>query len=78
MCKWAMAVEWSSDATVCTAGTLNLGTGAGLGAAGFTYFTYWSSSETVATDVSTVNFDNLSRLDLRKSLELRVRPVRAF
>jgi hypothetical protein len=78
MCKWAMAVEWSSDATVCTAGTLNLGTGAGLGAAGFTYFTYWSSSETGATDVSTTNFDSLSRLDLRKSLELRVRPVRAF
>ena len=45
MCKWARAVAWTSDETVCTGGTLNLGTGAGLGAEGFLENTYWSSSE---------------------------------
>ena len=31
MCKWVRGVAWTSDATVCTGGTLNTG----VGAAGF-------------------------------------------
>lgn len=41
MCKWARGVLWVSDATVCTGGTLNTGTGA----AGFYDNYYWSSSQ---------------------------------
>jgi hypothetical protein len=41
MCKWARGVAWTSDATVCTGGTINTGPGA----AGFASSTYWSSSE---------------------------------
>lgn len=41
MCKWARGVPWVSDATVCTGGTLNTGTGA----AGFYDNYYWSSSQ---------------------------------
>ena len=41
MCKWARGVPWVSDATVCTGGTLNTGSGA----AGFYDNYYWSSSQ---------------------------------
>lgn len=41
MCKWARGVPWVSDATVCTGGTSNTGTGA----AGFYDNYYWSSSQ---------------------------------
>lgn len=41
MCKWARGVPWVSDATVCTGGSLNTGTGA----AGFYDNYYWSSSQ---------------------------------
>jgi hypothetical protein len=41
MCKWAKGVAWTSDATVCSGGTIN----SGAGAAGFGNYDYWSSSD---------------------------------
>ena len=41
MCKWAKGVSWTSDATVCSGGTIN----SGAGAAGFGNYDYWSSSD---------------------------------
>ena len=41
MCKWAKGVPWTSDATVCSGGTIN----SGAGAAGFGNYDYWSSSD---------------------------------
>lgn len=41
MCKWQRGVLWVSDATVCSDGALNTGSGA----AGFMAERYWSSSE---------------------------------
>jgi hypothetical protein len=38
-------VAWTSDATVCTGGTLN----SGRGASGFSADRYWSSSESAAS-----------------------------
>ncbi|MEY3756640.1 MAG: hypothetical protein RL356_912, partial [Actinomycetota bacterium] len=40
MCKWARGVAWTSDATVCTGGTINTGPGA----AGFVIYAYYISS----------------------------------
>jgi hypothetical protein len=41
MCKWANGQAWTSDATVCSGGTINTG----AGAAGFGNYDYWSSSD---------------------------------
>jgi hypothetical protein len=80
MCKWARAVAWTSDATVCTLGTLNLGTGTGLGAAGFMAGSYFSSSEWTGagTYARVQNFDDGNQGGNFKSATLYVRPVRAF
>ena len=81
MCKWANAVAWTSDATPCTAGTLNAGTGHGLNAAGFSSSEYWSSSEYYRWS-SFANFQNFatgsSTFDMKAAGVERVRPVRAF
>jgi hypothetical protein len=86
MCKWAFANPWTSDATACSGGTLNLGTGAGLGAAGFKDYYYWSSSELPelpellpksAQDQDFFNVKGLKDYGWKDSAVL-VRPVRAF
>jgi hypothetical protein len=78
MCKWARAVAWTSDATVCTGGTLNLGTGAGLGAAGFVDWLYLSSSERENNLVRFQRFDNGNQGNDGKNTPYHVRPIRAF
>jgi hypothetical protein len=78
MCKWVNAVAWTSDATVCTGGTLNLGTGAGLGAAGFVADIYWTSSDNDADHARAQFFtDGVQGRD-GKVFTNYVRPVRAF
>ncbi len=79
MCKWQRGVAWVSDATVCTGGTLNSGTGA----SGFSTVTYWSSSEDAATTAWSQRFDNgyqyyNDKAYLIKTFTYYVRPVRAF
>ena len=78
MCKWARAVAWTSDATPCEGGTLNLGTGAGQGAAGFAEDGYWSSSEFDALSALGQSFYNGRQSDVIKAVPLHVRPIRAF
>jgi hypothetical protein len=84
MCKWANAAPWTSDATQCSGGTLNLGTGDGLGAAGFVggYSSYWSSSEDTRFGFSMfahpINFDDGGANGPSKTLPRYVRPIRAF
>jgi hypothetical protein len=77
MCKWQRGVAWVSDATVCTGGTLNSGTGA----AGFDSFFYNSSSDNgVQSDgVHIQRFsDGLQVSNGGKGNAFNVRPVRAF
>ncbi|MSW12643.1 MAG: DUF1566 domain-containing protein, partial [Actinobacteria bacterium] len=73
MCKWQRGNAWVSDATVCTAGTLNSGTGAS--AMGF-QTRYWSSTELDATYAWYQIFAQNS--DLKTVTTTYVRPVRAF
>jgi hypothetical protein len=79
MCKWARAVDWTSDSTLCSGGTLNMGTGAGLNAAGFVAHYYWSSSERVAEDVWAQGFvsNGLQTVHMKFNPTF-VRPIRAF
>ena len=75
MCKWARGVAWTSDATVCTGGTLNTGSGA----AGFLANYYWSSSERFLDAAWLQTFNSGFQDDIAKSNSLPyVRPVRAF
>jgi phage-related protein len=75
MCKWQRGVAWVSDATVCTGGTLNSGTGA----SGFSAAGYWSSSETAALNAWSQGFSIGSQINNFKTNSLPyVRPVRAF
>lgn len=74
MCKWVRGVAWTSDATVCTGGTLNTG----VGAAGFVGSYYWSSSESSANDAWFQDFDGGYQTFNSKSEPSYVRPVRAF
>jgi hypothetical protein len=75
MCKWQQGVAWTSDASVCTGGTLNSGTGA----AGFNSFFYSSSSETTGAGVKIQRFsDGLQADEGGKNGEYYVRPIRAF
>jgi hypothetical protein len=74
MCKWQRGVAWTSDATVCTGGTINTGTGA----AGFVTNDYWSSSESIANSAWFQYFGDGSQYNFIKSSTLYVRPVRAF
>ena len=78
MCKWANAVPWNSNATICTGGTLNLGSGAGLGAAGFVAQWYWSSSEESNEYALSQYFPNGLQYPGEKDVYVYVRPVRAF
>ncbi len=78
LCKWARAIPWGSDATGCTGGTLNLGTGDGLGAEGFVSAPYWSSSEYSADVVWYQNFSNGNPNLPNKLQTMAVRPIRAF
>jgi hypothetical protein len=74
MCKWQRGNDWVSDATVCTAGTLNSGTGAS--AMGFTS-RYWSSTENIAT-YAWYQISFIQGSALKTSTTSSVRPVRAF
>jgi hypothetical protein len=74
MCKWVRGVAWTSDATVCTGGTINTGSGA----AGFGDGSYWSSSEDVANTAWVQYFNNGGQAPDNKGFSDYVRPVRAF
>jgi hypothetical protein len=75
MCKWQRGVAWTSDATVCTGGTLN----SGRGASGFSTGDYWSSSEVFPPFLAwSQNFANGDQWPDLKDSTLYVRPVRAF
>ena len=76
MCKWQRGVAWTSDATVCTGGTLNSGPGAsGFSDAGG----YWSSSEGEATNAWGQSFGHGGQGNYGKlNNDVFLRPVRAF
>ena len=74
MCKWQRGVDWISDATVCTGGTLN----SGRGASGFSTDVYWSSSEGQANATSFQSFLNGDQNLNGKMVVSSMRPVRAF
>jgi len=74
LCKWQRGVSWTSDATVCTGGTLNSGTGA----AGFVANSYWSSSEQTADIFWDQAFGTGTQGSYYKSASSLVRPIRAF
>ena len=78
MCKWARGVAWTSDSTICSGGTLNIGTGPGLGAAGFEANFYWSSSERESNNGWGIYFNGPTPDYLNKFHARYVRPVRAF
>jgi len=79
MCKWARGVAWTSDETVCSGGTINLGTGDGLGAAGFVQNRYWSSSEYSTDRAWTQDYTSPgNQANNAKSDSRYVRPIRAF
>jgi hypothetical protein len=78
MCKWQRGVAWTSDATVCTGGSLNSATN-GASSAGFVEGDYWSSSENDASSAWYQIFLGGFQLnDGLKSYAGYVRPVRAF
>jgi hypothetical protein len=74
MCKWARGVPWSSDATVCSGGTINTGSGA----AGFSNLNYWSSSDSRNLYAFYQYFGSGYRGETAKTLTIYVRPIRAF
>jgi hypothetical protein len=74
MCKWQRGVAWTSDATVCTGGTLNSGPGAG----GFSSDYYWSSSEFDDIYAWYQIFTSGDQDVNLKGTAFSVRPVRAF
>ena len=78
MCKWARGVAWTSDETICSGGTLNLGTGHGLNAAGFESHFYWSSSEREYSNGWGIYFESPLPDYLSKFHVGYVRPIRAF
>jgi hypothetical protein len=83
MCKWQRGNAWTSDATVCTGGTINTGTGAA--AAGFVEGIYWSSTQnsTLGARYQRFGGGNPASPDglqdhSNKNNTFYVRPVRAF
>jgi hypothetical protein len=78
MCKWQRGVAWTSDATVCTGGTLN----SGLGASGFIAIGYWSSSQDGGDSAWRQRFqdgiDAGTQVTGTKRVAYYMRPVRAF
>jgi len=80
LCKWARAVAWTSDETVCSGGTLNLGTGDGLGAEGFVSGSYWASGEYTSDYAKNQSFATGVQTDAKNKEFINgyVRPIRAF
>jgi len=75
MCKWVRGNAWTSDATLCSGGTLN----SGVGAAGFVASPYWSSTEYDGGSIWAQSFnDGNQGLNGLKSNNYYVRPIRAF
>jgi hypothetical protein len=74
MCKWQRGNAWTSDATVCTGGTINTG----AGAAGFVESDYWSSTESDSSRAWFQHFNSGYQGGFNKSNARYVRPVRAF
>jgi len=74
MCKWQRGVAWTSDATVCSGGTLN----SGPGVSGFSTNAYWSSSETALNTGADHVFNAGAQRDNFKNAQGPVRVVRAF
>ena len=75
MCKWARGVAWVSDATVCTGGAINTGSGA----SGFVANFYWSSSEFDASNAWVQSFANgVQGFSTKNSGGFYVRPIRVF
>jgi hypothetical protein len=76
MCKWVRGVAWTSDATVCTSGTINTGSGA----ADFVAGGYWSSSEYSSVFVWLQGFQDGVQYggNIYKNQIFYIRPVRAF
>jgi hypothetical protein len=75
MCKWQGGDAWTSDATVCTGGTLNSGTGA----AGFQASNYWSSTEDTELRAWVQYFNTGVQDNSFQKANVRfVRPIRAF
>jgi hypothetical protein len=74
MCKWVTNQAWVSDATACTGGTINTGTGA----AGFVEQLYWSSTEGVSPASFYQYFHINNNGLLAKYNSGYVRPIRAF
>ena len=77
LCKWNRGVAWTSDATVCTGGTLNSAT-FGASSSGFSSSTYLSSSEFNATYAWSQYFVDGGTAGYLKSSGTVLRPVRAF
>lgn len=76
MCKWVRGVAWTSDATVCTGGTINTGSGA----ADFVAGGYWSSSEYNDVFAWLQGFNDGFQYggNIYKNQTFYIRPVRAF
>jgi hypothetical protein len=77
MCKWARGRTWTSDATLCTGGSINTGPGA----AGFVESVYWTSSEQSADKARYQVFDssaNQFQGNKNFASENYIRPIRAF
>jgi hypothetical protein len=70
LCKWQRGVPWTSDATVCSGGTLN---------SDFSVNAYWSSSQNSANTVwlQTFSNGNQSNLGTKATPSFYVRPIRA-
>ena len=77
LCKWNRGVAWTSDATVCTGGTLNSAT-FGASSNGFSSSTYLSSSEFSATYAWSQYFVDGGAAGYLKNSGTVLRPVRAF
>lgn len=74
LCKWQGGLVWNSDATICTGGTRN----SGSGASGFKASIYWSSSEYNGIYAWTQSFTSLYQDGDRKFVSYPIRPIRAF
>ncbi len=76
MCKWSKGQAWISDATVCTGGAINTGSGA----SGFAAYYYWSSSEGFGFSAWAQNFQTSggNQFASGKNNTYYIRPIRAF
>lgn len=75
MCKWVRSNAWTSDATICSGGTLNTG----IGASGFVANAYWSSTEYDGGSIWAQSFNDGNQvINGIKSNNYYVRPIRAF